>query len=500
MKRSMADRPNLIFFLSENHARHVAGCYGHPVARTPTLDRLAQRGTVFDNAYCASPICCPARASIATGLYPHQTGYWENSTAYDGRIPTWMHRLREAGHEVTAIGKLHYRRTEDDNGFSEEILPMHIVGGIGGLLGLLRGSGEEPVRAGNWEMYVDELGAGETSYQQYDRKITAHAVDWLKARRRNPGKPWALCVNHVSAHPPFRVSQHLLDLYPLEHVPAPVAYRPGERPAHPAVEHLRRILGQKTALDEITLKRIAAAYFALITHLDDQIGKVLAAAEEAGLLERTLVIYSSDHGDCFGNHYILGKFNLYERSAGVPLIVSGPGVPSGTRVAQIASHVDLFPTILEVMGVAGGIGQHKGISLWPAMRGREDSRTGFSEYHGLGSKNAGYMLRDGNMKLIYHVGMPMQLYDLRRDPDERRDLGEDRRASDIRATLEQKLRKLLDPEATDARAKADQRRKAQEYGGTAAILKRGGIPYTPPPGTEPRFLPVTEEQARGGGQ
>jgi choline-sulfatase len=492
----MAEHPNLIFFLAENHARHVAGCYGHPAVRTPNLDRLAARGTVFDNAYSASPICCPARASIATGLFPHQTGYWENSTAYDGRVPTWMHHLRDAGHEVTAIGKLHFRRTEDDNGFTEEILPMHIVGGIGGLLGLLRGSGEEPARAGNWEMYVTDLGAGETKYQEYDRKITAHAIDWLRRHRARSARPWVLCVNHISAHPPFRVPQRLLDLYPPADLPALVATQPGERPEHPAVRHLRRILAQRDTLDETTLKRVSAGYYALVTHLDEQIGQVLAAAEDAGLLGATRIVYSSDHGDSFGHHYILGKFNLYERSVGVPLLMAGPGVPAGRRLSEIVSHVDLFPTLLEALGQGGNAANGHGRSLWRTLEGGAPARTGFAEYHGLGSLNASYMLRRGDWKLVYHVGMPAQLFNLRDDPDELNDVAEDAARAQVRAQLECALRALLDPEATDTRAKAEQRAKAAEFGGTAAILKRGGIPYTPPPGTTPEFLPVTEEHVK----
>lgn len=488
--------PNLIFFLSENHARHVAGCYGHPHVRTPNLDRLAGRGTVFENAYSASPICCPARASVATGRYPHETGYWENSLAYDGGVRAWMHALRDAGHEVTAVGKLHFRSADDDNGFTQEILPMHIVGGIGGLLGLLRGSGEEPVRAGNWEMYVTDLGAGDTEYQDYDRKITAAAIDWLKQHAGRQGRPWVLCVNHISAHPPFKVPQRFLDLYPAQSLPLPVASLPGERPEHPAVRYLRRILGQKENADELTLKRVVAGYLALVTHLDEQVGQVLAAAEDLGLLETTRVVYSSDHGDCFGNHYILGKFNLYERAVGVPLIFAGPGVRAGARVAQLASHVDLFPTLLEAMG-AKAIDRRSGVSLWPALEGRESARAAFAEYHALGSKNASYMLREGDLKLVYHVGMPAQLFDLGRDPDERDDRAADTALADARERLEARLRRIVDPEATDARAKADQRRKAAEFGGTAAILKRGGFPYTPPPGTKATFLPVTEEQARG---
>ena len=485
---------NLIIFTSENHSQQTLGCYGHPLVRTPNLDRLAERGTRFTNAYCASPICCPARASIATGLYPHQTGYWENSLPYDGRVRTWMHDLRDRGHEVTSVGKLHFRRTEDDNGFSEEILPMHVVDGVGGLLGLLRGSDEEPVRAGNWEMYATDIGPGGTKYQEYDRQITTHAIRWLKEHARPAATPWVLCVNHVSGHPPFRAAKELLDLYPVDRVPLPDAWRPAERPHHPAIQHLRYILGTHDDLDEATMRRIVAGYLAVTTYLDQQIGEVLRAADDLGLLERTRVIYTSDHGDCVGSHYIFGKFNLYEPAAAVPLIMAGPSIPQGRQVDQIASHVDLYPTILDAMGYGqeSTLRDKPGVSLWPAMAGQTAPRLGFAEYHALGSRNASYMLRDGHLKLIYHVGMPAQLFDLAADPHELHDLADETSYAAQKANLEAELRAILDPEETDARAKADQRRKAAEFGGKDAILKRGGFPFTPPPGVAPTFLPVAE--------
>jgi len=128
----MVAATNLIFFLSDNHTRDLLGAAGHSVVQTPTLDRIAARGVRFANAYAASPLCCPSRAALACGRFPHQTGYWDNAIVYDGRVPSWMHRLRAQGHEVTSIGKLHFRATDDDNGFTEELLPMHILDGKGG--------------------------------------------------------------------------------------------------------------------------------------------------------------------------------------------------------------------------------------------------------------------------------------------------------------------------------------------------------------------------------
>ena len=138
---------NLLFILSDEHNKRVLGCYGHPMIRTPNLDRLAARGTRFTNAYTNCPICVPARASFATGQYVHQHRCWDNAIAYEGRVQSWGHRLMAQGHHVASIGKLHYSESDPKrNGFDEEILPLHIVNGVGDLLGLIRD--ELPRRAG----------------------------------------------------------------------------------------------------------------------------------------------------------------------------------------------------------------------------------------------------------------------------------------------------------------------------------------------------------------
>lgn len=475
---------NLILFQSDNHNGHIAGCYGHPFVKTPTMDRIAASGVRFANTYCTSPLCCPSRSSLATGRYPHQTGYWDNALTYDGRVPTWHHRLREQGHNVTAVGKLHYRSGEDDNGFTEEIVPMHLHEGKGAIKNLLRGYDSEPRKDDGsfWKLYIERSGVGTTHYQEYDRNITARAIEWLKHNARSSGKPWVLYVSYISAHPPFTVPQRYWDLYPEGDMPLPPAFRPGNRPEHPAVEHLRTMDGMRVMTDEAALRRIAAGYFGLITYLDEQIGAVLNAAEELGLLGNTRIAYTSDHGELFGAQGIFGKKNLYEGAIKVPLLIAGPGVPPGRVVQQFASHVDLFPTLVTGAGarLTAADRDLPGFDLWPAIGGVETQRIAFAEYHAQGSKAGAFVVRDGAMKLIYHVGMPAQLFDLASDPDETRDLA----VADpgTAQALEKILRTICDPVAVDARAKADQRKAADGWGGAARLLGETQILFTPPPG------------------
>lgn len=476
---------NLIFFLSDNHNRQVLGCYGHPVVKTPNLDRIAASGVRFANSYCTSPLCCPARASIATGRYPHQTGYWDNAIAYDGRVSSWHHRLREAGHTVVAVGKLHFRSHEDDNGFTEEIDTMHLHEGKGAIKNLLRGHDEERPRGrALWDLYTLRSGAGDTHYHEYDRKITAKATQWLERHARGGGKTWVLLVSYPSPHPPFTAPKRIHDLYPERDMPLPPGYGPGERSGHPALEHLRRIEGIEDLTDERVLRRIAAGYFALITHLDEQVGAVMKAAETLGLLGTTRIAYTSDHGELFGAQGILGKKNLHEGSIGVPLLLSGPELPQGRVSGQIASHVDLFPTLIEGAGARPLCEDDAlpGASLWPAAAGNDATRAGFAEYHAQGSKSGAFAVRDGNMKLIYHVGMPAQLFDLAADPHESRDLARDDRHASTVDRLKTRLRAILDPEAVDARAKADQRAMIERWGGVEKVEAADSVLFTPPPG------------------
>jgi choline-sulfatase len=478
---------NLIFFQSDNHNRAVTGCYGHAIVQTPNIDRIALRGVRYDKAWCTSPLCCPSRASIATGRYPHQTGYWDNAIVYDGRVPSWMHRLRDAGHTVVAVGKLHFRSSEDDNGFSEEIEVMHLHEGKGAIKNLLRGYGEEPAKDDGsfWDLYMKRSGPGSTHYQDYDRRISRRAIEWLEAHAHAAhAKPWVLYVSYISPHPPFTVPQRLYDLYPEDRMPLPAGFRPSERPVHPAAEHLRGMDGMKDITDEAALRRIAAGYFGLITHLDEQIGEVMKAAEDLGLLDTTRIAYTSDHGELFGAQGMFGKKNLYEGAIGVPLVLAGPDVPQGRSSQQIVSHVDLFPTIVEGAGERMGSQDSEvaGVSLWPSATGLDAERTGFAEYHAQGSKAGAFAMREGDMKLIYHVGMPAQLFDLASDPDESRNLAQDAGHREITQRLEQKIRSICDPEAVDARAKADQRAMVEKLGGKARVLGESQILFTPPPG------------------
>lgn len=479
---------NSLVILSDEHNKRVTGCYGHPMIRTPNLDRLAAQGTRFTSAYTNCPICVPARASFATGQYVHKVRCWDNAIAYDGRIPSWGHRLMENGHRVTSIGKLHYLDSDARrNGFDEEILPLHIVNGVGDLLGLIRD--ELPVRPGSKRL-GPEAGPGESEYTRYDREIAAATRQWLENEApKYRDKPWVLYVGFVSPHFPLIAPAQFYDLYPQNDVPWPLMYDHAERPRHPFTDAMRRCLCFDDEFDAPMVRRAIAAYFGLVSFLDDNIGKILAALEATGLAPDTRVIYSSDHGDNLGTRGMWGKSTMYEESAGIPLIMAGPDVPKGNVCDVPVTLVDTFQTLIEGAGdrIDGRDSHLPGHSLLDMAQGYVPRRTILSEYHAAGALCGSYMTRHGKYKYIHYVGLPPMLFDLDADPVERNDLGRDPNYTAVIKECEAALRRVVDPEAVDKLAKADQAAKIAEVGGKQAILKRGTFRYSPPPGAKAAY-------------
>ncbi len=486
----MVRAANTVIFVSDNHAQSAAGCYGNSVIQTPALDSLAARGMRFDNAYCASPLCCPSRAALATGRFPHETGFVDNAIVYDGSVASWMHRARAAGCKVVSVGKLHFRSAADDNGFSQEQIPMHILDGRGGTTMLLRATGEEPTNIGQWELYTQHSGVGASSYQQYDRDITHNAITWLRANAQPQAKPWVLFVSYASPHPPFRVPPHIDQLYTLSEMPLPQVFSAAVRSQHPAITHLRKIMDTSVMDDEDTLRRITKAYYGLITHMDRQIGEVLGEMEALELLD-CRIIYTSDHGEMLGNQGLFGKSCVFEGALKVPLILSGPDIVPGTSSDALVSHVDLFPTLLDSLNltVQPGDADLQGRSLFNVSSFERDRKL-FAEYHATGTTGGVFVLRQDRYKLIYHVGHPNELYDLQADPFETVNLAEQQKHSATLDHLITVLKGLCNPEDHDRAVKQAQGKKAAEYGGRDAIVGSGTLVYTPPPGIKAEITKI----------
>lgn len=474
----MAAGSNILFILSDEHNRAITGCYGNTIVQTPNIDRLARRGTRFTNAYCNSPICVPARASLATGRHIHDLRCWDNAHPYHGQVRSWHHELRDAGYDVVSFGKLHFRSTDDDNGFTEERLPLHIVGGVGDLKGSLREPVPEKSDAG---AMAADVGAGDSTYGRYDHAICEDASAWIEERGQAASPlPFALFVSFVRPHFPLIGPSEHYALYaerPLEELQLK---SPRSRPDHSAIEEMARFFAYDQHFTDQSRAEALRGYYAMVTDLDAAIGRLVASLEAAGFGDTTHIIYTSDHGDNLGSRGFWGKSLMYEDSVAIPLIATGPRFPQGTVSRTPVSLNDIFPTMQDLAGLPADAGL-PGQPLVDLVDAGDPDRPVLSQYHAAGSPTGIFMLRRGRWKYIHYVGHRPQLFDLEADPYEVNDLGESPEHAETRSALDAALRDLIDPEATSEQAFADQRALISAAGGREAVLARTDIPYTPAP-------------------
>jgi len=467
---------NLLILMSDEHQARVMGCAGHPFIKTPNLDALAARGTRFTNAYTPSPICVPARASFATGLYPHQTRLWDNAMPYDGSIPGWGHALQAKGIPVESIGKLHYRDEEDPAGFDVEHIPMMVAGGVGMVWASVRQEDER--KMGEGRMLGDYIGPGTSKYTDYDAAVVDRTQDWLQ---NAPQEPWCLYVGLVAPHFPLVVPQEFYDLYPIDDLPEPKLHPKTGYQRHPWIEKQNAFMDSEAKFASETERRVAiASYYGLCSWLDHNVGEILGALDLAGLSDNTTVIYTSDHGDNIGARGLWGKSNMYEESAAVPLIMAGPDTPMGTCDTPV-SLLDLSATIAQHFGAPletdNGLEDLNDLAKQPPI----EDRVVFSEYHAAGAVSGAYMIRKSQWKYIHYVGFADELFNLATDPEETKNLAQDLSHASKLEELRAELNAICDPDKTNAQAFADQAALIERHGGKEAAFNLGAPGATPPP-------------------
>ena len=478
---------NLLILLSDEHNKRMLGVSGHSHVKTPNLDKLANEGTLFNNAYCNSPICVPSRAILATGRYNAEIGYWDNADPYDGNIPSWGHRAVQGNCDAVSIGKLHFLDDQAPTGFSEQINPLNVVGGVGDLLGLIRQ--ELPVRKGAANMAKD-VGSGETTYSNYDKQIAKDAKNWISNRKKSD-KPWVLFVSFVCPHFPLIAPEEFYNMYPESEVPWPLLYEESQRSSHPYYEAMRKCMNYDDYFDEEKVRKATSAYFGLCSFLDYNIGTVLSALDNSDFADNTNIIYTSDHGDALGMRGMWGKSTMFEESAGVPMIIKGPNLPVSKKVKTPVSLVDIFPTVIDSLELDKNIKDDNlpGKSLLIIANEDDDyQRVVLSEYHAAASPVGAFMLRKGKYKYVYFAeGYKPQLFNLEEDQFEENDLALDKNFTNIVDDFYKDLLDICDPEEVNKRAKKEQNETILKHGGIEAIQGRGDFGYSPAPGQKVEF-------------
>jgi choline-sulfatase len=431
---------------------------------TPNIDRLAERSLRFSQAYTPSPICVPTRAAIATGKYLHEIGYWSSAEAYDGRVRSWAHQIRDAGVQTISIGKLHYRNGTDDTGFARQVEPIHIPGGIGWVRGLLR----KPMC--DYDVTRDlaeDIGAGDTDYHAFDRRVALEAAAWLMQPERKD-HDWCAFVSFLSPHYPLIAPAEDFALYD------PQMYETDAQPVpdHPILREMWEFWDHDRYFTSRSRGIAQAGYRALCTFVDRQVGRVLDALNASGQDKETLVVFTSDHGDMMGQHGFWVKSVMYDGAARVPLLVSGPSIEPGDRTDPV-SLIDIAPTLAAWFGLETG-----GYSGRNLLAPPDPKRVVLSEYHDGGAPVGLTMMRWDKWKYVHYAeGHPCQLFDLENDPEER--VNQALIRPDIASEARSKLYAMMDPEEVNDRAHKDQLARVAALGGRDAVLAMEQWNYTP---------------------
>ena len=446
--------PNILVIMSDEHDPAVMGNSGHPLVQTPNLDRLAAAGTVFDNAYCNSPICVPSRMAFLTGNYCHRIGVWDLGSPLRADLPTFGHYFTAAGYDTVLCGRTHIAGDDRLHGFGTRLFDD---------MDTWRSRQAPPrtpeARRGS-NSHVTECGPGHGAWYDYDTTVADLSVRFLEGKAAQPPqRPWLLYSGLMYPHFPLTCPPEYYRRYdPAAVIPADLRGETLES-QHPAIRQLRYFFRNDEIMPEPVQRRALASYYGLVTLVDDLVGGMLAVIDNSPLRDNTVVIYLSDHGEMAGQHGIWQKQCFYESSVRVPMILRTPRAAAGQRIGANVSLVDVLPTLLDLAGIdiPSGLPGASLAQMQPGTGGAE--RTVFSEYHAQGMLEGGFMIKRGDWKYNYYVGHEPQLFDLRADPGEFHDLAADQRCAPVRAALHRELLNIADPEQVSEQALRDQERR-----------------------------------------
>lgn len=444
----VVQRPNILFICSDQHSgQMLMGGAGRPVpVRTPNLERFSSKGVWFRNAYCGSPVCAPARASMMTGRFASDVAAYGNTTVFDGSVPTWGNYLRDAGYSTWATGKMDLT-AEKDLGF-QQVNTAHGHFRRPDITELFR-------RPMCYRIDERELVDGRVGDRTIPDKARIDAgMAFVEAQSAAPGKPWAAYVGVVSPHPEFEAPQKYWELYPPRQVPLP-NLPPGYLDRlHPVFQVLRDFSMISTPIAEDRIRRARTAYYGMVTQLDEYLGSVIDELERKGALKNTVLIYTADHGEMLGEHGLWLKRSLLEGAARVPFFMVGAGLPAGKVIDTPVSHVDLTATLLDLAGAQRPAGL-RGTSLLPLIAGdsRAVPRYVYSECHNEGNCTGSFMVRKSEWKYIYFsFYVNNLLFNLRDDPGELNNLSGRPGTAAIEREMHDALTSFVDPDGVTLRA------------------------------------------------
>jgi len=421
----MAKRLNVLFLMADQLAAPFLPAYGQRVVKSPNIDALAEQGVVFDNFYCASPLCAPSRFTMMAGASVSRIGAYDNAAEFASDVPTFAHYLRAAGYRTALAGKMHFCGPDQLHGF-EERLTTDIYPADFGWTPDWENPGIRPSWYHNM-LSVTQAGTCVRSNQlDFDDEVTYAARRHIyDLARSNEERPFCLTVSWTHPHDPYANLPELFDLYRDDDIPMPQV-KGSDVPLDPHTQRLRHVSDMDHyEITEAHVRRARRAYFASISYIDRQVGIVMKALEESGLGESTVVLLTADHGDMLGERGLWYKMSWFENACRIPLIIRAPGTFMAGRVAGSASHLDLLPTLAEIAADGRAFtpaAPIDGKSLLGTLSGGTPHDEAIGEYCGEGAIAPLMMIRRGSWKFVHTPSDPDQLYDLKADPLEKANL------------------------------------------------------------------------------
>jgi choline-sulfatase len=448
---------NILLVMTDQQRWDAMGCSGGWV-NTPTLDRLAKEGIRFSNCVTNSPVCVPARASLATGLYPHNSGIWQNIN-HDLPVDshTWMQSVRNAGYRTSLFGKTHLHRHQGDLRDREHLLHAYglddidEIGGPWASAGVLSHMTERWQRLGHWDALKADykersknkpylIRPSTLPLEEYpDVYVGRQAREYLEAYDRS--EPWFCWVSFGGPHEPWDTPEPYASMYCPEDMPKPVL-KPEERTDRPR-GYLDTLIESSPELSADEIASMRAGYAGNVTLIDDQIGKLLETIEQRGELNNTVIVFVSDHGELNGDYGLLYKDAFLNGSVRVPLIIRTPGTLGSPHAGSVADcpteWFDIGPTLVEMAG--GTIGyQQFAKSLCPVLRDPAAQHRPYA----ISEVRGEIMYLDKKWKLfLTQEGIPYGLFDLEQDPCETHNLVTDIATAELQTEIRLRIQEHL---------------------------------------------------------
>ncbi len=486
----MTKKPNILIINTDQMRADAMGASGNPDIITPNIDRLAKRGVLFKRAYCAVPTCTPSRTALFTGRYPHATDTWQIGLDLPDEEPTLCDYLKPMGYKNIALGKMHLRpqRTPDFPHFGAAEDPAYRDRprqSDGTFFGFDEHHTTEDNKVGEYMDWLADVAPQYLKSADYDpdRKtvqregsnlpVEFHQTRWVgdhtvrTIESHDFSQPLFIWTSFVDPHHPFDAPKQYVEMYKDREVPLPVK-REGEhekRPHH-LINNPDGIAshypwpGSATPgnYEEDEIEDVIRNYYAMITFIDDEVGRIMQALEERDALEDTIIVFTADHGELLGDHHLLQKGPWpYECLLRIPMLISGPGIQKNTKTDAIIENVDIVPTLLDLLEQAIPYGI-QGRSQVPVLNGKEPSVRDNAVVSYM-APDIGINLRlksihtDRYVLAVYGGEDFGELYDLENDPDELQNHYFDEKYHGIRSELYEKLahRLMLDEDPLPAR-------------------------------------------------